>query len=351
MSEHPAIERLTDEARVEETGRVAVPDRTTAGLTGKRVFLGVLLLALLLFPLVQIVVGGGYNYILHMMLVTFMWIAMTSSWNIIGGYAGYISLGHNVFFAIGGYLAGILFIYLGISPFLAAPIAGLVALLVGLIVGLITLRTHGPAFIIATLALILVVRIWFDNWELVGGANGMSLPLLGLAPHLLKIPFYYGMLLCAIGAVYVSYRVQHSKFGLGLRAISQDEIKAEAAGIDTRLYKIIAFALSAFFVGAVGAIWGYLLTYLRPTVFLSIGVAADIVLMSILGGRGTVAGPVVGAIFLIVVNEVSISQFGSTELNIVVTGLILLIVLLFFPEGIVGTLREYGKLPSILDWD
>ncbi len=136
-----------------------------------------------------------------------------------------------------------------------------------------------------------------------------------------------------------------------MRAISQDETKAEVAGINTRLYKVLAFAISGVFVGVVGALWGYSLTYLRPTVFLGITIAADIVLMSILGGKGTVAGPVLGAILLIGINELSVSKLGFTELNIAVTGLFLIVLLLFFPEGIVGTLREHNKLPRILDWD
>jgi branched-chain amino acid transport system permease protein len=145
--------------------------------------------------------------------------------------------------------------------------------------------------------------------------------------------------------------VAHSKFGLALRAIAQDETKAEVAGIDTRRMKIAAFSISAFFVGAAGAIWGYSLSYLRPTVFFIIGVAAQMVLMVIIGGRGTVAGPAVGAILLVSLNEISVSQFGSSEINIVITGVILLVVLLFFPLGVVGTLREKGRLPSFLDWD
>lgn len=350
MSEQPVLERIADDAATEPGDGVDARPRSRTGVELRTVALGALLAALLLFPVVQ-AYTANYTYPMHLLLVVFMWIAMTSSWNIIGGYAGYISLGHNVFYAIGGYLSGALFVYMGISPFISAPLAGLICMGVGLLFGLITLRTRGPAFIISTLALVLVVRILFDNWELLGGSNGLSLPLLGLPPHLLKIPFYYSMLLSAIGAVFVSYKVQHSKFGLGLRAISQDETKAEVAGIDTRMYKIMAFAISGFFVGVVGAFWGYSLSYLRPTVFLSIGVAADIVLMSILGGRGTVAGPVVGAVLLVAINEFSVTQFGGTELNLVVTGLFLLIVLLFFPEGIVGTLREYRKLPAILDWD
>ncbi|HEX6252326.1 MAG TPA: branched-chain amino acid ABC transporter permease [Gemmatimonadaceae bacterium] len=333
---------LPDVATAPDTRPAWWRDPRTVGLAA-------LVAVLLLIPLGRPLIGP-YNYTLHVMLVTFMWIAIASSWNIIGGYAGYISLGHGVFFAVGGYVSGMLLVYYGISPFVTAPLAGAVASVAGLLVGLISLRTRGPAFIISTIALLLMVRLWFDNWDFIGASNGLSLPLPPLSREWLKVPFYYAMLLAAAGAVYLSYRIRHSKFGLGLRAIASDEVRAEVAGIDVRRYKIMAFAASAFFVAVVGAFWGYSLSYLRPTVFLTIAVAAEMVLMVIIGGRGTVAGPVVGAALLVALNEASVAWFGGTELNIVVVGGLMIIVLLFFPEGIVGTLRDRGRLPRTLDW-
>jgi branched-chain amino acid transport system permease protein len=321
-----------------------------SGSLGKRLFITLLLAGTLGFPLVHLAFGG-MSYWLHMLLFIYMNIAIASSWNIIGGYAGYISLGHNVFLAVGGYCSGILFAYYGISPFLTTPLAGLAAMATGFVVGMITLRTRGPTFIISTIALVLLTKIALDNWDYIGGANGMSLPLLPLPVDLVKLPFYYGMLIIAIGAVYLSQRIRRSKFGLGLRAISQDEIRAEVAGIPTGFYKILAFAMSGLFVGMAGALWGYYLTFLRPTIFLSILIGAKIVLMTILGGRGTVAGPVVGAIVFIAANEFFVARFGASELNIAATGLLLILALLFFPDGIVGTLKHKGRLPKALDWD
>lgn len=318
--------------------------------SGKKWFLIILLLVLFLVP-VLIFFVDSMNYYLHMLLYTFMYIAMASSWNMIGGYTGYTSLGHNVFLAVGGYFSGVLFTHFGISPFITAPLAGLIAVGVGFLFGLISLRTRGPAFIISTIAMLLLLKISFDHWDLIGGTGGMSLPFLRVPLQWTKVPFYYGMLLVAIGAIYLSYRIRHSKFGLGLRAISQDEIKAEVAGIPTNWYKILAFALSALFVGMAGALWGYYLTYLRPSIFLTVIVGAQLVLMSVLGGKGTVSGPVVGAILFIGINEFFVAKLGSTELNIVATGVLLAVVLLFFPAGIVGSLKESGKLPAVLDWD
>jgi branched-chain amino acid transport system permease protein len=333
------------------SAEIAVSDSDRAASPiSRRVFISVLVIAAATFPLLHLAIGG-LNYWLHMALFLFMNVAIASSWNIIGGYAGYISLGHNVFFAIGGYSAAILFAYFGISPFIAFPLCGLIAMAVGIFVGMITLRARGPTFIISTIALVLLTKILFDNWAYIGGTNGISLELLDLPVELVKLPFYYAMLVLAIGAIYLSMRIRRSKFGLGLRAISQDETKAEVAGIPTRIYKILAFALSGLFIGMAGALWGYYLTYLSPVIFLSILVGAKFVLMTILGGRGTVSGPVVGAFVFIAVNEFFVSQFGATELNIVATGSALLLVLLFFPEGIVGTLKRNGKLPRFLDWD
>ncbi len=322
----------------------------TPPTAGKRALIAVLILAALAFPLLQFVVGG-MNYWLHMLLFIFMNIAIASSWNIIGGFAGYISLGHNVFFAIGGYAAAILFAYFGVSPFIGFPLAGLVSMAAGFVIGLITLRTRGPTFIISTIALVLLTKILLDNWDYIGGTNGISLPLLDLPVDLVKFPFYYLMLLLAVGATYLAFRIRRSKFGLGLRAISQDETKAEVAGVPTRLYKTLAFALSGLFIGMAGALWGYYLTYLSPVIFLSILVGAKFVLMTILGGRGTVSGPVVGAIVFIAVNEFFVARLGATELNIVATGVLLIVVLVFFPEGIIGTLKKSGRLPRMLDWD
>jgi branched-chain amino acid transport system permease protein len=318
--------------------------------TIRSVALVVVVVAVLALPAVQPVVGS-YNYVMQLATVALMWVAMSSSWNIIGGYAGYISLGHNVFYGVGGYVAGLALVYWDISPFVSMVFAGLVAMVFGLVAGLITWRAKGPSFIVATIAMLFVISLLMDNWELVGESSGMSLPLPPFSVTWIKVPFYYAMVFSAFGAVYLSYRVAHSKFGLGLRALSQDETKAEVAGIDTRWYKVIAFGLSAFFIGTAGATWGYSLSYLRPTIFFTIGVAAQMVLMAIIGGRATVAGPVIGALLIVGINEFSIVRFGATELNIVVTGGILLAVLLFFPLGIVGSLREAGRLPAFLDWD
>jgi len=336
------------DAKTKTEKQISLPIRKIS--TAKKSFLVGLLIILLLLPLLNFVVPG-FNYWLFMILYTLMYIAMASSWNIIGGYAGYTSLGHNVFFAVGAYFAGILLAFYGVSPFITAIFAGISALILGFIFGLISLRTRGPAFIISTIALVMMLKIALDNWQYVDGTRGLALPYLDLPYEVVKIPFYFAMLAIAIGAVLLSYKIRHSKFGLGLRAISQDETKAEVAGIPTNYYKILAFALSGLFIGIAGALWGYYNAYVKPSTFLSILIAAQLVLMSVLGGKGTVSGPIIGTIIFIGLNEFFLAKLGSSDLNIVATGLLLIAVLLFFPKGIVGTLKEHGKLPGFLDWD
>ncbi len=308
-----------------------------------------LLAVLLALPALQFV--GNYNYLIHLTLYTACYVVMASGWNILGGFTGYISLGHNVFFAIGGYFAGMIFARYGISTLIMAPLAGVVAGLVGYLIGLITLRVRGPSFIISSLALVMIFRILFENWHFVGGAAGVALKANDLPVQWAKLPYYYGFVIMAAFAVWASYRIKHSKFGLGLRAISKDEIKAESAGIDTRFYKTLAFAISAFFVGMAGAVWGEYLTYIRPNIYLVILISVNMVLMCILGGKGTVAGPVVGAIMIVAFNELFVATLGASEINILATGLIMMLTLMFFPLGIVGTLALHKKLPRILNWD
>lgn len=300
-------------------------------------------------PLLQFT--GNYNYVLHLVLFTACYVVMASGWNILGGFAGYISLGHNVFFAVGGYFAGMIFARFGISTIILAPLAGLLAAGLGFLIGKITLRVRGPSFIISSLALVMIARILFDNWHFVGGAAGVALPATDLPVQWAKMPYYYAFIIMAAISIWASYKVKHSKFGLGLRAIATDEIKAESAGIDTRLYKALAFALSAFFVGMAGAVWGEYLTYIRPNIYLIILVSVNMVLMCILGGKGTIAGPVIGAILIVAFNEFFVATLGASEINILATGLVMALALMFFPLGIIGTLAKNHRLPRILNWD
>lgn len=316
--------------------------------TNKKLIPLLTLFILLFLPLIQFI--ENYNYLIHILLFGFLYITLSSSWNIIGGYGGFISVGHNVFFGIGAFFSGFIFVRYDISPFLTALLAGVVASIFGFGVGLITLRVKGPSFIISSIALLMIFRILFDRWELVGAAHGMTLPHNNLPVEWSKVPHYFALLILMVLSVYLSWFIRHSKFGLALRSISHDEIKSAVIGINVKMVKVTAFALSAYFIGAAGAIWGDYLTYVRPNIFFIILIAANMVLMCILGGKGTVTGPIIGTILMIFFNEFILAQFGASELNIFLTGLLLILTLLYFPDGIVGSLKKRNLLPKFLDW-
>ncbi len=355
----PGVVRgVEDDASVggPEVGPLSLPPSGT-GRGGRRRllirngFALLLLLALALLPLASDIVSA-YTYAIQICMTGLMWVTYSTSWNILGGFTGYVSLGHNVFIAIGAYFSGYLLVFHGWSPFATAPIAGVLCVVLGIIVGFVTLRTYGDAFIIATIALLLLVRISLEQWDYLGGTTGLNLPInVDADPQFAQVPYYYAMLILAVLSVLLSHRVAHSKLGLGLRALAEDEVKATVAGVNVRLYKIVAYALSALFIGMAGVIWAYSLSYITPSQFLTLQIAAQMMLMAVLGGRGTVAGPVIGAVIMVAIDEVSTTLFGSSEVNLTVTGVLLVGVLLLFPSGVVGSLRSRNKLPRVLDWD
>lgn len=297
----------------------------------------VVLAGLLLFPLF-----ARTNYQKTYLMLVFLTVTTASAWNLIGGMTGYISLGHSFFFGVGAYTLAILlrdhrpalFLWNGTSPFLLALGGGLVAGFLGLVVGWIALRTRGAAFVVVTLALLLLGRLIVSNWSYAGTSVGINLPLAPWTDYL--TPFYYVLLALMLTTIGLSHLIRRSKFGLGLIAIREDEFKAETSGIDTTQYKVLAFTISAFLVGTVGAVWGYNLTYINPDGVFSLTRSGDMILSTYIGGPGTVWGPVIGGTLLTVFQQWASTRFGQLELNRSILGLVLVIIVLFFPNGILG---------------
>lgn len=308
------------------------------------IWIGSVLVALLAFPLVQ-----RSQYYQHVMVMTMMAAVLASSWNIIGGYAGYTSLGHAAFFGLGGYLVALAHNHFGWHPFISTWFLGIVVMGVALILGWISLRTHGSAFVVVTIAMVFIFRIVALNLAgITNGARGLTQPRPGWggvpwSPEFIKIPFHYIMLALLCLTVFASWRVRQSKFGLGLIAIREDEGKAEAVGIDTMLYKVLAFGLSAYFVGVAGGIYSYFFTYIDPQFIFDIFTGVTMVLIAILGGRGTLWGPVLGAFIMEPLGNWVIGAFGGTQIHLAVFGGILLAVMLFMPQGILPALTEFVK--------
>jgi len=292
-------------------------------------------IALLVFPLVQ-----HSQYYQHIMIMTMMAAVLASSWNILGGFTGYTSLGHAAFFGLGGYLVALAHNHFGWHPFISSWFLGLIVLGVALLLGWVSLRTHGSAFVVVTIAMVFIFRLLALNLSgITNGARGLTQPRpgwggVGWSPEFIKVPFHYMMLALLCLTIFVSWRIRQSKFGLGLIAIREDEGKAEAVGIDTMLYKVLAFGISAYFVAVAGGIYSYLFTYIDPQFIFDIFAGVTMVLMALLGGRGTLWGPVLGAFIMQPLGSWVIGEFGGTQIHLTVFGGILLMVMLFMPQGI-----------------
>jgi branched-chain amino acid transport system permease protein len=279
---------------------------------------------------------------LHVLIVIFVYITLVQSWNLPGGFAGYTSFGHVLFFGLGGYTTAVLVLFWGFPALTTYFFAGIISALVALIFGYISLRLKGPYFAIATLALASIGRYVFLNIEAFGGAEGMLMPMSNLSPETEKIPFYYGGLLVAFLTTLTVYLITKTRLGLGLMAIRENEEKATGSGINTTKHKVIAFIISAFFPGVIGGLYISYLQYVNPEACFSILYSANILLMAIVGGIGTIAGPILGASLVIVLSEI-FSLFVGHQARLVVFGLILTCLAIYLPGGLLSIRERLGR--------
>jgi branched-chain amino acid transport system permease protein len=278
-------------------------------------------------------VGG---YLLALLLSILMYVTLSQSWNIISGFTGYISFGHSVFFGIGSYTTALAILNWNVPPFCAPILGGIMAVLIGLCIGYPTLRLRGPYFAITTLVICEVFRTLAENltW-LTNGSRGLVLP----AVYSL-IPSYYMALITAIGVNVGVYRLAHSKFGLALKAIQDNEEVACTVGINTGRFKLIAFLLSSFPIGVIGGIMAYYWTYIAPSVVFNVILSTYMLTMCLVGGRGTVLGPIVGATILtVVLSELAVFPY----IHAIIFGIILIAVILVTPGGIMELIRRLFK--------
>lgn len=294
------------------------------------------LAALLIYPWVW---RAPYYHVLGFFVL--LNATMASSWNIMGGYSGYKSLGHSTFYGLGAYLVALAAKHWGWNPLWSAPVLALAVTAVALVMGWIMLRTSGAAFVIATLAMLLIFGLLGLNLRnITGGAPGLSQPLPPWTPEFSRMPFFYYMLGVLIVTLVVSAYVRRSRFGLGLLAIRDDEGKAEMVGVNTTLYKVLAFGLSAYFVAWGGGIWSYFTTHISPIFAFDLLVGVDMILMTIIGGQGTLWGPVLGAFILVPSKDFILFRFGSNQFYLAAYGLLMLFVVLFLPRGILPTVGD-----------
>ncbi len=263
-------------------------------------------------------------------MFTMMYVVLALSWNIISGYTGYINFGHVVFYGVGAYASGILVADYGWNWLLTLLVAAVVGVVVAIIIGYPVLRLKGPYFAIAMLGAAEGTRVLATVWDsLTHGGNGINMPNVENS-----IETYVAMMVLMLITIAVSYWVGHSRFGIRLNAIREDEVAAGALGINTTLYKLAAFALAASFAAVAGAIQANKTLYLDPDTEFFILITITMKLMAMLGGKGTVIGPIVGAILLYTVQEVVWVRFPQGHL--IAFGIFLILVARFMPRGIVG---------------
>ena len=284
--------------------------------------------------------GTGYG--VRSAVQVFMWIALAGSWNLISGLTGYVSFGHVAFYGIGAYAGAILVTSAGWSWPVAALAGGVAAALLALLIGYPCLRLKGPYFAIAMLGLNEVLRALVSYFEgLTGGGNGLSLPTADATRAI-----YYVMGLLAVAVTVATYLIITSRFGLRLMTIREDEIAAEAMGIDTFHHKLAAFLLSALGPGIAGALTARDQGYIEPISVFPLAVTVTMIVMVLFGGKGTVWGPVIGAVVLFVAQELVWAHYPYV--HPLLFGAIIVGVVLLMPRGVLGLLQLKYRLPRTI---
>ena len=300
---------------------------------------GIFFLVLILIPLL-----GAPGWLLNTLVFTIMYAALASSWNLVGGYAGYPSLGHVAFFGIGAYAIGLLFskdVFGGYVPFLVLPLIGIAVGLLALPIGWVSMRTRADVFAIVTITVLFITQtLAFNLKSITGGAQGTSVAAPPFGVDHFDWPFYFGMAILLAIALAISLYFRHSKIGLSLATVRADEDKAHGVGVRVTAVKLIAFGTSAGLAAMVGGVWAYYVGFIYPQFAVDPLITIGMVLMAFLGGRGTLWGPVLGAFILVPVQEYFAQAFGASQLYLVAYAAVFLLIMLFLPRGI---------LPSISD--
>ncbi|MEP7025486.1 MAG: branched-chain amino acid ABC transporter permease, partial [Actinomycetota bacterium] len=300
---------------------------------------GLVLAVAAVFPLI-----AGGQLTMQIAVDTLIFLGATSAWNIFSGYTGYISLGHAVFFGAGAYTAAVAaqdWQLSGRAEFLLLPLSAAVATVIAVPFGLIALRVKRHTFVVITIAIFFIFQLMAYNLSVTGGSVGINAPFLAWAPDTYNDPFYYLALIIAVGTVGLSWLIRRSRFGLQLRAIRDDEDRARSLGVQAMRVKLAAFVISAAVTGLIGALWFFFLVQVLPQYGFDPLFDLSVVLMAFIGGLGTVAGPVLGALILEPAQQYLTLHYNNSYLGEIIWGALFLLVILFLPRGIIPTAREH----------
>ena len=292
----------------------------------------------------------GNDYVFFAGYVVLQYVVLSTAWNILGGYCGYVNFGTAAFFALGAYSSVAIYKMVTENDFFRMPmpvlilIGGAVAGIVGLGMGYLTLRLRGAFFAIATLALAVVLQTLVVNWDFVGGSRGAyilrpeSVPIIGAY---IKYLFLI-MLLLAVIALTTARLIEHSRLGYGFATIRDDEQAAEASGVPTLKLKLIATTISGALMGMAGAPFPYYIGYLQPDSTFGLDYAVNSIAMPLIGGTTSWVGPLIGAILLGSLQQIATVTISSA-VNLLVVGVILVAFVILAPNGIVGLVRHYWR--------
>lgn len=314
----------------------------------RKAFYVLLGLVVLVFPHVF---ESSYPHYVHVMITIFMYALMAQSWNILAGFCGQISLGHAAFFGIGAYSTGYLFFAYQLSPWIGMLVGVLIAMVMAIAIGIPTFRLRGHYFAIATLLIGVGVQIFVQRWELVGAASGIFLPIVREQPllsfqfHGNKLPYYYIILAFLVLACFVVRRLDRSRIGFYFRAIRDEPEAASSLGVNVTLYKSYAFMISAALMSMAGAFYCQYVLVIDPDSVFPLSMSILVVLMAVMGGAGTLWGPIIGAAVLVPLSEVTRIYFGGTggTLDLMIYGALIVLICIFKPEGLVGAVKMHRQ--------
>jgi len=280
------------------------------------------------------------SYLMHIFILVIMWAIIGMAWNLLGGYTGLVSFGHAAFFGLGAYSAGIVYQNLGWSGWWGLPISVVVVTLFSLVMGFVVLRLRGPYFNLSTLAIGEVLRVTAQNLDkLTQGDLGILIKQRSWTD---KQNFYWVVLLMALGTYYIVKGLVGSRRGYYFVAIREDQDAAESLGIDTTLNKTIALTVSGVLTGLAGAFYFNYMGYIDPKVVFDLpGISILAIMIVMVGGAATQTGPLVGSLVMVLLAEWvrSIPKLGAAHMS--VFGVLLILIILFLPNGLVG---DFGKV-------
>lgn len=306
--------------------------------------------ALLLLALFMLPVLVTSPTLMQIFILVILYAYFTSTWNFVGGFAGVLPLGHSAFVGIGAYTSTVLLQTYGLSPWFGMLVGGLLAAVVGVIIGLPTLKLRGAYFALATIAIGEGIRVLVENVKQVGpftinGPSGLSITLsessFSAFQFDTKAPYYYIILIMLIIVLLLTYLMMNSKIGYYLAAGGEEPEAAEALGIKVPRYRLIAMAISCFLTAMGGTFYAQLMLYFYPKSILGLDMSYEIAFIALIGGRGTILGPILGALLLRPVSELTRIYIGDAlpGLHLVIFGLILILVMRYYPKGLIEPIR------------